>query len=143
MTLVVDAAPLIAVADRRDPMASTISAILRDEPGDLIIPAPVTAEVDYLLGRRLGRAARLAFLDDLAAGRFRVACLETDDHGVVAQLERRYDGLDVGLADLSMIVVAERFGTRRLLTFDERHFRALRSLAGTTFTLLPSDEPSR
>jgi hypothetical protein len=62
---------------------------LCDEPGELVIPAPATAEVDYLLGRRLGRAARLAFLDDLAAGRFTVAGLDAADHAVVADLERR------------------------------------------------------
>ena len=54
-------------------------------------------------------------------------------------MERRYDDLDAGLADLSAIVVAERYGTRRLLTFDEGHFRALRPLRGGHFTLLPAD----
>lgn len=142
MTLIIDAAPLVAAADRRDPQAPAVVSFLRDETGELVIPAPVTAEVDYLLGRRLGRPARLAFLDDLAAGRFRVACLEVDDHGVVANLERRYADLDVGLADLSLVVVAARFGTRRLLTFDERHFRALRPVDGGRFTLLPADEPA-
>jgi predicted nucleic acid-binding protein len=141
LTLVLDAAPLVAVADRRDSMQPLIKALLQEEPGELVVPAPVTAEVDYLLGRRLGRVARLAFLDDLAAGRFTVECLDADDHGVVADLERRYDDLDVGLADLSLVVVAKRFGTRRLLTFDERHFRALRPLDGGTFSLLPADAP--
>lgn len=143
MTLVLDAAPLVAVADRRDPMHPPIHAILRDEPGELVIPAPVTAEVDYLLGRRLGRAARLAFLDDLAAGRFIVAGLDADDHGAVVDLERRYEDLDVGLADLSVAIVAGRYRTRRLLTFDERHFRALRPLSGGQFSLLPMDEQRR
>lgn len=139
MTLVLDAAPLVAVADRRDPLKGSIERLLVEEPGELVIPAPVTAEVDYLLGKRLGRVARLAFLDDLAAGRFAVAGLEPEDHRVVADLERRYDDLDVGLADLSVVIAASRFGTRRLLTFDERHFRALRPLGGGRFTLLPSD----
>ena len=124
-------------------MQPLIKALLQEEPGELVVPAPVTAEVDYLLGRRLGRVARLAFLDDLAAGRFTVECLDADDHGVVADLERRYDDLDVGLADLSLVVVANRFGTRRLLTFDERHFRALRPLDGGTFSLLPADASKR
>lgn len=122
-------------------MQPVIEAVLRAESGDLVIPAPVTAEVDYLLGRRLGRAARLAFLDDVAAGRFIVAALDTDDHGVVADLERRYEDLDVGLADLSVVLVASRFGTLRIVTFDERHFRALRPLNGDHFWLLPADAP--
>ena len=140
MTLILDAAPLVALADRRDPFGPQIETLLRQEVGELVVSAPVTAEVDYLLGRRLGRRARVAFLDDLAAGRFTVGCLEADDHRVVADLERRYADLDVGLADLSVVVLAERWGTRRLLTFDDRHFRTLRPLQGGQFTLLPVDE---
>ncbi|MEP7379534.1 MAG: VapC toxin family PIN domain ribonuclease [Chloroflexota bacterium] len=139
MTLVLDAAPLVAVADRRDPLRPQIEALLRDEPGELVIAAPVTAEVDNLLGQRLGRRARLAFLADLAAGRFTVACLDESDHAVVADLEKQYADLDVGLADLSTIVVAGRLGTNRVVTFDERHFRALRTLDGSRFTILPTD----
>lgn len=138
MTLVLDAAPLVAVADRRDPMKGAVEVALREEPGELVVPAPVTAEVDYLLGRRLGRAVRLAFLADLAAGRFTVACLDDTDYATMADLDRRYEDLDVGLADLSVVVVAHRYSTERILTFDERHFRALRPIAGGHFTLLPA-----
>lgn len=143
MTLVLDAAPLVAVADRRDPMRPAIEDLLRREGGQLVIPAPVTAEVDYLLGQRLGALARRAFLGDLAAGRFEVACLDAGDHGVVVELEDRYQDLDAGLAHLSAVVVAHRYETRRVLTFDQRHFRVLRPLGGGTFTLLPGDEPGR
>ena len=55
-------------------MKSRVETLPRDEPWELVIPAPVTAEVDYLLGRR----ARLAFLDDLAVGRFTVAGLKAE-----------------------------------------------------------------
>lgn len=136
--IVVDAAPLVAVADRRDPLRSEVEAILLEDDA-LVIPAPVTAEVDYLLGRRLGRGARRAFLDDLAAGRFRVACLDSGDYATIAELERTYDDLDAGLSDLSIVVVAARCRTRRLLTFDQKHFRAMRPLQGGSFTLLPLD----
>lgn len=139
MTLVIDTAPLVALADRRDPIRQRVERALADEAGDLVVPAPVTAEVDYLLGRRIGRPARLAFLADLAAERFTVVCLGVDDYRSILDLERRYAGLDVGLADLSVVLVAHSAGTRRLLTFDERHFRAMRPLDGGRFTLLPAD----
>lgn len=137
MTLIVDAAPLVALADRRDPLQGAVREALVSEAGGLVIPAPVTAEVDYLLGRRIGRAARLAFLDDLAAGRFAVECLEADDYAAVAGLESQYADLDLGLADAAVVVLAARFDTRRLLTFDERHFRAVRPIQGGAFELSP------
>ena len=44
-----------------------------------------------------------------------------------------------GLADLSLVVLAARFKTTTLLTFDERHFRNIEPLQGGRFTLLPID----
>lgn len=139
MTVVVDAGPVVAAADGRDPRQGEVEQILRTEPGPLVLPAPVSAEVDYLLGRRLGAYARRAFLEDLARGRFHVPCLDLRDYEEALGLERTYADLDLGLADLSIVAMAARFDTDRLLTFDERDFRAVRSLRGTAFTLLPAD----
>lgn len=140
MTLIVDAAPLVALSNRRDPLHQAVQRTLESESGDLVVPGPVTAEIDYLLRGRGGRDAARRFLIDLTDGRLQVACLGADEHGMVLDLDRRYEGLDVGLADLSVVVLAHRLHTRRLLTFDERHFRVLRPISGGVFTLLPADE---
>jgi predicted nucleic acid-binding protein len=137
VTLILDAAPLVALADARDPMQRTVRDVLVAEQGGLIVPAQVTAEVDYLLGRRIGSRARLAFLDDLAAGRFTVECLSVNEYAAVAALENRYADLELGLADGAVVALAARFDTRRVLTFDHRHFRAVTPLQGGTFDLLP------
>jgi uncharacterized protein len=137
VTLLVDAAPLVALADRRDPLRHAVREVLEAERGALVLAAPVTVEVDYLLGQRIGRTARLAFLEDLAAGRFIIECLEPDEYAGVARLERHYVDLDLGLADCAIMLLAARLRTRRVLTFDERHFRAVRPLQGGAFELLP------
>ena len=62
-------------------------------------------------------------------------------------LGRRDDGFHelaslvhtIGLAEASIVVLAGRYGTERVLTLDERHFRALRTPAGERFTILPAD----
>lgn len=139
MTLILDAAPLVALADPEEPAFESLLGILRGEEGPLIVPAPVTAEVDYLLGQRFGESARRAFLSDLAAQRYDVACLERDDYSTVATLDARYADLGLGLADCSIVVLAARHQTRRLLSFDERHFRTVAPLQGGVFELLPAD----
>lgn len=139
MTAIVDAAPIVAAADARDPNRAIVQRLLREEEGDLVVPAPVSAEVDYLLGTRIGPQARSAFLGDLARQRFLVACLNPEEYQEVLALDRRYADLDPGLADLSVVVLAKRFGCRRLISFDERDFRAMTPLQGGTFTLLPAD----
>lgn len=139
MTLIVDAGPLIATADVEDPRRLAVQEIIRAEADRIVVPAPVTTEVDYLSAKRLGRATPRAFIADYAAGRYRVVSLEPEDYATVAELERRYESLSPGLADLSIVVLAHRHRTRRILTFDERHFRAMRPLQGGVFTLLPAD----
>jgi predicted nucleic acid-binding protein len=139
VTLICDAAPLVALADRAEPRREEVLRLLRDEPGQLILPAPVAAEVDYLLGVRLGQAARRAFLEVLAARRYEVACLTPGDYATVAGLDARYAALELGLADCAVVVLAARFRTERLLTFDERDFRPIEALQGGAFRLLPAD----
>ena len=139
MTLIIDAGPLVALADKADRMRGPVRAALADERGALVIPTPVTAEVDHLLGVRHGERARRAFLADLAAGRFAVFCLERSDHRLVADVDARYEDLRLGLADCSLVVAAHAYRTTRILSFDERHLRAIAPIAGGTFTLVPAD----
>ena len=139
MTLILDAAPLVALADAKEPKLKKLLRIRDEEEGPLVLPAPVAAEVDYLLGVRFGEAARRAFLSDLAAQRYDVACLDAGDYRAVAEFDARYSDLGLGLADCSIVVLAERYETRRLLSFDERHFRTVAPLQGGAFELLPAD----
>ena len=129
----------MALADRDEPQRERILTALRDEPDDLVIPAPTTAEVDYLLGQRFGQDARRGFLNDLASGRFKVPPLEQDDYATIVGVDRRYSDLNLGLADCALVTLADRYGTTSILSFDERHFRAVTPLSGGAFTILPAD----
>lgn len=97
------------------------------------------AEADYLILNRLGIDVELAFLDDLAGGTFVVENLMRKELGLARDLARRHRDLELGLADVSMVVLANRYATRRIVTFDERAFRTVAPLQGGTFTVLPAD----
>ncbi len=140
MTLIVDAAPVVALADRSDPMRERVRSVLASESGPLIVPAPVTAEIDYLVGARHGVVARRRFLADLVSGRFTVGCLEREDLAAVTEVDLQYSDLDLGLADCSLVVLAHRHQTDRILSFDERHLRAVSPIGGGSFTILPADD---
>jgi len=140
VTVIVDAAPLAALGDSNDRFFPRIEHLLKTVAGPLVIPAPVTAEVDYLLGQRLGRKAQSRFIADLAAGRFTVASLEREDYATVQEIDAHYADLELGLADCSIVVLAHRYQTTHIVSFDERHFRVVRSLQGEAFTLLPADD---
>ena len=97
------------------------------------------AEADYLILDRLGLGVELAFLEDLAAGTFLGERLSRDELRKARAVVERYGELRLGLADASLVVLAERYGTRRILTFDERAFRVVSPLQGGTFAVLPGD----
>ena len=139
MGLLVDAGGLYAQADRADPHHQVVVELLRAERGPLVTSQIAVAEADYLMLTRLGLDVEFAFLQDLAAGTFLAECLSREELGLALEVARRYRDLKLGVADAAMVVLARRYRTRRLLTVDERAFRAVAPLQGGSFTLLPMD----
>ena len=139
MALIVDAGALYAQADAEEPRHEAVARVLVAEREALVTTELAVAEADYLILTRLGIGVELAFLEDLAMGTYVVECLTRDELRTAREVVERYHDLRLGLADASMVVLAHRFGTRRILTFDERAFRSVASLQGGSFTILPAD----
>jgi predicted nucleic acid-binding protein len=137
--LIVDAGALYAQADADEPEHAAVTAALRAERGTLVTSQLVVAEADYLIMRRLGIDVELSFLDDLAQGTYTVDALTTAELASARDVVARYRDLELGLADASLVVLAQRWRTRRILTLDERAFRAVTPLQGEAFHLLPAD----
>jgi uncharacterized protein len=137
--LIVDAGALYAQADADEPEHEAISGVLRSERGELVTSQLVVAEADYLILRRLGIDAELRFLEDLAGGTYLADALAPAELAIARDVAARYRDLELGLADASLVVLANRWQTRRILTLDERAFRAVNPLQGGAFTLLPAD----
>lgn len=113
--------------------------MLRTEQGPFITSQIALAEADYLILDRLGVRVESSLFDDLAEGTFVAECLQQDDYDTVRSLGRKYRDLKPGLADLSLVVLSRRHRTKRIVTVDERCFRAMKPLQGGTFQLLPAD----
>ena len=60
-----------------------------------------------------------------------------DDVERAGQVMRRYGDLQIGLADASIVVLAERHGITEVLTLDRRHFQALRVGGRKRFRIFP------
>ena len=139
MALIVDAGALYARADAEEPRHEAVARVLVAEREALVTTELVVAEADYLILTRLGVGVELAFLEDLAMGTYIVECLTREELRTAREVVERYRDLRLGLADASLVVLAHRHGTRRILTFDERAFRSVAPLQGGSFTVLPAD----
>lgn len=137
--LIVDAGVLYAQADADEPQHGVVAGLLEAERDDLVTSQVVAAEADYLILKRLGIEVELAFLDDLADGTYVVDALKPHEFALAREIVERYRDLELGLADASLVVLAARWQTRRILTLDERAFRAVTPLQGGYFTVLPAD----
>jgi hypothetical protein len=104
---------------------------------ELIIPAPVIAEVGYLLGTRAGAQAEAFFLRSLADEVFRVEDLTTADYSRVADLVEQYGDLPLGTTDAAVITVSERLDVTEVATLDHRHFTIVRPRHVKALALLP------
>ena len=113
--------------------------VIENADRPLVLSPFVLAEVDYLVRKYADVGVELELLDEVASGAYALASFGFDDVGAAARVIDRYRDLDIGLADASIVVLADRAGTTDVLTLDERHFRAMRALNGETFRLLPAD----
>jgi hypothetical protein len=137
--IVVDTSGLFAALDADSRAHQPARAVLAAERDPPLLSPFVLAELDYLITARLGPGMALGLLEDVAAGAYALASFAASEVGAVTTVLRRYRDLALGLTDASLVVLAERHGTERVLTLDERHFRALRTATGRPFTLLPAD----
>jgi hypothetical protein len=137
--IVVDTSVVVAYMNAADDHHATVAGWLDGADDDLATTPLIIAEVDHLVGARGGPTARQALHRDLAAGAYLVEWWPGAITSVVETAERYVD-TGLGLADASLVALAERLDTIDIATLDERHFRVVRPLAGgEAFRLLPAD----
>ena len=135
--IIADTSGLLALFNAAEPDHAVVARVVAEERDQLVVSPYVLAELDYLVGSRIGVAAELVMLRELAGGAYHLTTIDLDQLATAADVVQRYHDQHIGLADASIVVLAERFRTRRVLTLDRRHFGALRPLAGGAFELLP------
>jgi predicted nucleic acid-binding protein len=140
--IVLDTSGLLTAYQKDEPATADLLQVLHADRGPLILSPFVLAELDYLLLQRGGVEAELLMLSDVSRGVYRLAEFSQSDVAAAQSVADRYRDLKIGVADASIVVLAERFRTTRILTFDHRHFRAMEPLQGGSFTLLPTDSPA-
>jgi predicted nucleic acid-binding protein len=137
--IIVDTSIIVAFMNAADDHHEAVATWLDETDDDLATTPLIVAEVDHLIAARGGPAALRALRADLLAGAYLV---EWWPAAIVSSVNvaERYADTGLGLADASLVALAERLATTQIATLDERHFRVVRPLgAGDAFRLLPAD----
>jgi predicted nucleic acid-binding protein len=134
--VIVDTSALLAFFDASEPDHGAVSEVLA-AADDLVVSPYVVAELDYLVATQHGVDSELAALDELAGGAWQLAALDGEDlrraRGVIAS----YRDQQIGVADASIVVLANKYRTRSIASLDRRHFSVVRSLDGGYLNVLP------
>ena len=134
--IILDTSALFAFLRTGDPDNEAVTGVLlTKEP--LIVSPFVIAELDYLVEARAGVRAELQMLADIASGAYELPVLSAAELIACAGVIDKYADQRVGVTDASLVVLAERYQTRRICTLDHRHFGVMRGTDGIPFELLP------
>lgn len=135
--LLLDTSGLLAAVDASQARHADCAAVIAGKPGPFLLSPFVLAELDYLLGTRVGAPAQQAMLAEVVRGAYRLESFEAADVEVAQRVIAKYRDLQIGLADASLVVLAARHRVRDILTLDRRHFEVIRPLTGRDFRLWP------
>jgi uncharacterized protein len=135
--VIVDTSALVAYFDANEPDHDAVSRVIDGSDEVLVVSPYVIAELDYLVATRVGVDAELEVLQELASGAWELAIFGVPDLDQAASVITKYRDQQIGAADASNVVLADRYQTRTIATLDRRHFTVLRPLKGGRFTIVP------
>jgi uncharacterized protein len=137
LTVLADTGALYALLDRDDAWHQRVRGWWEGTAEVVRVPVVVLPELAYLLSRRIGPSAELAFVEAVATGEFTTEPLLDDDIARAAELMAAYADTPLGFVDSAVAAAAERLDIVRLLTTDRRHFGLIRPRHAPAFRLLP------
>lgn len=133
---IADTSGLLALFNRAEPRHEQVRSIVGRLDAPLVVSPFVIAELDYLVSTRVGVQAELDVLGELSSEAYELAQLDAADLARARAVIERFRDQAIGVADASIVVLADRYRTREILTLD-RHFDVLRPLSGGRFKLIP------
>lgn len=137
--ILVDTSGLLSALDPGQASHRESARVLRQSSAPRLLSPFVLAELDYLLTTRVSERTARMMLEQVAGGAYQLERFDVGDVDEAISVLERYDGLGLGLADASLVVIARRHGVRDILTLDQRHFRAVMGPGDKPFRILPAD----
>ena len=129
--IVADTSGLLAALDPDEVHHDVCRRVVESQSEPLLLSPFVLNE--------LGVDAAQTLLEDVALGAYQLVPFEAGDVAACRNLVVRFPNAMLGIADASVMLLADRHRTTSILTLDERHFRAVRTDRSQPYRLLPAD----
>ena len=111
--------------DKRHHANKEISEFILDEENTCIIASTAVVEVCQLLKHRFGSRYERDFLREIYKTSFIMETVKFEDLPRIMEILAKYSDLKIGFVDSSIVAIAERIKTNKILTLDRKHFGAI------------------
>jgi len=133
--VLIDAGPLVALHRLDDEHHERCVTVAQNLPNRVYTCWPVITEAAYILRDRPKSVQ--ALLSECGAGRFAILTLTAADIPPIVDILKQYGDMVPQLADVALVHLANREGTRCIFSLDRRDFLVYRDKNGQPFELLP------
>jgi predicted nucleic acid-binding protein len=92
-------------------------------------------ELCYLINTRLGPYFEIKLLQEVNKS-FHLEILKDEDIIRIVEILKKYETLNIGYVDASIIAIAERLKVNKILTLDRKHFEVVAPRGFDCFDIL-------
>lgn len=118
MKILIDAAPIIALFNRKDNRHNEVLAFFARFKGEFVTTLPVITECMWL-SKHIPVQTQNEILSHVAQGYYELEPLTPADFQRIAELNTKYANIPADFADLSLVAISERLNNPRIVTFDQ------------------------
>jgi len=136
MQVLIDTNIIFSLMDKSDSKHRKIKKFFKENSSFLyILPSTTIIEICYLIRRRLGSYLEIKFLEEINRS-FHLEILRDEDIIRIVEILKKYDTLNIGYVDASIVAIAERLKINKILTLDRKHFGAVAPRGFDSFDIL-------
>lgn len=134
--ILIDAGPLVAIANRREPAHASCVDAMRELSPPMLTTWPIFTEAVLLVGRVAGWQLQQKLWTLVVDG---LVEIDSGDSNLprMMQIMERYRDVPMDLGDASLVTLAEERGLNLIFTLD-RDFYVYRLFGRQHFTVIPS-----
>jgi len=136
LQIILDTSAMYSLMDKGDINHNLVKDFfLKNDKIYYFLPSTIIPELCYLINTRLGPYFEIKLLQEVNKS-FHLEILKDEDIIRILEILKKYDTLNIGYVDASIISIAERLKVNKILTLDRKHFEVVAPRGFDCFDIL-------